>query len=477
MQGKHLFILLLTFMLLLLVTCSKAQSGHYWTQQYGNKSLLLGGAVTGSVSDLGSVYYNPGFIALTKNPSFMITAKLLQFTNVNVKNGLGDNIDLNKNSLSATPGLIAGIFTIPFLPKSKFAYSYLTRRSHNIDFVYRTNSISDILPSEGKEDFSANINIQSISKEYWSGWSWSYPLNKNMAIGISNFMSITNSKSLLDVNISAITEDKHIVSSKKIHQYEFNNYGMIFKISYAVKYPKFSAGISITPPKINILGKGYMFVNNVFNGADSIHTPNLTNTYEGDYQQNIDAKLKSPLSIAIGVGYKLSNLNLHASIEWFDKVNKYTIMEPSVKYGQSTNNKITSNIVDELSSVVNGGFALEYKFKDLFHFYSGISTDFSAVIDNIDLINDSKNDIYYSTYRANIFHYSGGFGFKIKQVSITLGVAFNTGSDNISSPANLPGSNSYEYSSSENATLRINTWKLLFGFSTPISKKGNINKN
>ena len=321
MQIKFSFILSI-LILVLFLNSSIAQNGNYWTQQYGNKSLLLGGAVTGSVSDLGSVYYNPGFIALTENPSFMITAKLLQLNNINIENGLGDNKDLNKTSFSAAPGLIAGVFTLPFFSKSKFAYSYLTRRTHNLDFVYKTQAMSDILPFEGEEDFSANVNLHSISKEYWGGWSWSYPLTENMAVGLSNFISVTNTKSLLDVNISAITADQHIVTSKQMQQYEFNDYGMIFKFAYAIKYPKFSAGITITPPKIHILGSGYMYTHNAFSGADSIYTPSKVDLYEADYQEDLQSKLRSPLSIAMGAGYKINKLTLHFSIEWFDKVKK-----------------------------------------------------------------------------------------------------------------------------------------------------------
>ena len=60
------------------------QNSHYWGLQYGNKSLLLSGAVTGSVTDLGAVYYNPGFIALHENPAFEISAKVMQYNTIKV---------------------------------------------------------------------------------------------------------------------------------------------------------------------------------------------------------------------------------------------------------------------------------------------------------------------------------------------------------------------------------------------------------
>jgi hypothetical protein len=37
-----------------------AQDSQWWTNQYGNRARLLGGAVIGSARDLSAVYYNPG---------------------------------------------------------------------------------------------------------------------------------------------------------------------------------------------------------------------------------------------------------------------------------------------------------------------------------------------------------------------------------------------------------------------------------
>ena len=50
--------------LTLLTARAYAQTAHYWTDQYGSRSRLLGGAVIGSVDDLAAVYYNPARLAL-----------------------------------------------------------------------------------------------------------------------------------------------------------------------------------------------------------------------------------------------------------------------------------------------------------------------------------------------------------------------------------------------------------------------------
>ncbi len=55
---------------LLLISRLTAQDGHYWTQQYGTRSMLLNGSVIGGVEDLGAVYYNPARLSQIDNPVF-----------------------------------------------------------------------------------------------------------------------------------------------------------------------------------------------------------------------------------------------------------------------------------------------------------------------------------------------------------------------------------------------------------------------
>jgi len=449
-----------------------AQSSHYWTQQYGNKSLLLGGAVSGSVSDLGAVYYNPGFLALQENSAFVLTAKLLQFTNIKIESGLGENIDLEQNNLGNAPGLIAGIFEFKFLPKSKFAYVYLTRRTHDIDFIYRTQGMVDALPnSPGKEEFSSEIILASKSREYWGGWTWSYPLTEHTSIGVSNFFAITSTKSIVNIDLSAMSVDNHVVDINRKRKYEFLNYGMIWKLGYAIKYPNFTAGIAITAPKINIGGNGFMFNKNTAAGMDTNYTVTGEDYFDADLQEDIPVKLKSPLSIAIGAGYTIEKLTFHFSAEWFDKINKYTIMDVAPYKSQTSGKYINNTIVDELKSVVNAGVALEYKISTYYLFYAGFATDFSAVASGPSLYSDQTKEMIYSSFRANIYHFSGGLGMEFDKLHITLGMAYNYGIDYISRPVDLPdGGDGPIFESDETATLKVSNWKLLFGFSLPVSK-------
>ena len=78
-----IFFLILSFIL-------QAQEGNYRFNNFGNRSILLAGNVTGSVSDLGLTYYNPSFLAESENVGFSLNAKAYQLVNFKLDNVLND---------------------------------------------------------------------------------------------------------------------------------------------------------------------------------------------------------------------------------------------------------------------------------------------------------------------------------------------------------------------------------------------------
>ncbi len=57
-----------------------SQGGHYWSEQYGTRSILMSGSVIGGTEDLGAVYYNPGRLALIENAAFLLSANLYELS-------------------------------------------------------------------------------------------------------------------------------------------------------------------------------------------------------------------------------------------------------------------------------------------------------------------------------------------------------------------------------------------------------------
>lgn len=66
---------------------SLAQDTNYWSNQYGPRSMLLGGAVIGSVTDMSATYYNPGALGYIENPELLLSANTYQIETLGVKDG------------------------------------------------------------------------------------------------------------------------------------------------------------------------------------------------------------------------------------------------------------------------------------------------------------------------------------------------------------------------------------------------------
>ena len=79
----------ITKLILLLLPFLCFGQGYYNSENFGNRSLLLSGNVTGSVDDLGLTYYNPARIALLESPSFSINAKAYQVNSLKLENVFG----------------------------------------------------------------------------------------------------------------------------------------------------------------------------------------------------------------------------------------------------------------------------------------------------------------------------------------------------------------------------------------------------
>jgi len=443
-----------------------AQTAHYWSQQYGNRSLLLGGAVIGSVDDIGAVYYNPGFLVFQENAeSFVITAKVLQFTSVRMDNGLGEDIDLEKNQLGNSSGLVAGTFRLNFLPQSRFAYVALTRHSRTIDLRYRNQQSFDILPmNPGVEDFTSDIVLNLDGTEIWGGIAWSHPLGEHLSMGISNYMAVSHIHSLLNIDLNAQGVDQDVMVLNRIRNYDYLHFGMIFKGGLALKYPKFTAGLVITPPKINIFGRGYMYTKTVVAGTQTGYVNFEEDFYESGYQQDIPVVLKSPWAIGAGAGYALQKFSFHLSTEWFSKVDKYTVMEPEVFIGQSSGEAVINRVVDELYMVINAGLGIKYQLNENYDLYMGFSTDFSAASPDSKTFADLESEIYNSSNQANFYHFSGGTVFNLNRLHITLGLAYNYGIDYLEPPVELPDSQVLSENESSPTSLKISNWRLLLGF-------------
>lgn len=137
-------ILLLGFLFFLFQHLSFGQQANYKFNIFGNRSILLAGNVTGSVTDLGLSYYNPARLTELKTTGFAINAKAYQLSSITLTNIFGEASKVSNSNFDGVPSMAGATFN---LFGTRFAYTFLTKLDTDTNLNYNTDMMSDGLES------------------------------------------------------------------------------------------------------------------------------------------------------------------------------------------------------------------------------------------------------------------------------------------------------------------------------------------
>ncbi len=459
----------LFFILILYYGFCNAQDGHYWGNHFGTSSNLLSGVVIGSVNDLGAVYYNPGRLGMMKNPSFLISTKVYQLEKIKLEDALGEDRDLKDNNFNSVPELAAISFGLKKFPKHRFAFSSLTRRQSEFNILTRTDvNIDNSTSGLDSELVTGEVRINTNIKEDWFGATWSYKLNSKVSFGITNFLVKRRKSDFFNVRFQALTKDNDLVIFNRNRDFNMNNFGLLFKGGLAFDFSPITFGLVITTPMINLSGNGNYLYEDIFSGIDTDNDGEYDNIFSSNYQQDIDATYKSPWAIGVGAGYNIGNSTIHFSVEWYDKVKEYTLLDPEPFDRQSDGESINVKVIDDLDSVINLGAGIDLHLSDSLSVFASFATDFSAVKEGASNFLETEDVTSNSAVTTNFYHFTGGSSFIVKKIDFTLGIGYIFGKQIIRRPVNLPDEeNEPIFEENASSTLHLSRWKFIVGFNIP----------
>jgi len=442
-----------------------AQDAHYWTEQFGTKSMLLSNSVVGVVDDLGAVYYNPARLGLADNPAFVISGKVYELNKQTIHNATGDDPNATKrtNKFGGAPSLVAGTFSIKGWDNHHFAYAFLTRRwmdskiSGGIDSY---GELVEILP--GEEFFSGAINAGKNFNEEYIGGSWSYSGNEKFSIGVTGFLNIRDQSASVMTQLQAYNySDLVLYQNRKA--YSFKNYGILFKLGFAADLDPVQLGLTITTPTIALKGNGTFSYEQYLAGVSSEEVVYVRNIQEG-----VESIYKTPFSIAAGLGFKLWGGKIMCTGEYYHKIANYSIMQGSAFEGQSTGLEITPQLEDQLSSVFNIGVGYNFVISEQINGYLSYSTDYSAAVNSNNNFDDFSMDLQASTFFSNINHYGGGIVMNFTRAEITLGTTLAKAKYQILQPIDFPdGDGGSIVDPNKYSDVSWNRWRFIIGISIP----------
>jgi hypothetical protein len=442
-----------------LVPLAQPQDSHYWTNQYGTRATLLGGAVIGSVLDLSGTYYNPGGMSLIKDPETLMATKVIQYPHVSLVGNGRESIPFNSANLGPAPSLVAGTFKFRGLGKHWFGYSYLSRQDVRLGVSVSSTGTRDILPdAPGSEKYVTQFRLEEKMSEPWFGLTWSYKVRKNTGVGVSQYIAVRTHRASIQTLVEALTSENRVAMALGARQYHYQNIRILWKIGLAFDFKWATMGLTLTTPGLTLSGTGSTGVNSTVVALDMDGDGDGDDFLAADYRDRQPAAFRSPFSLAAGLTFKLQKVRVYWSAEWFAHISSYTVVDAAEFAAQSTGEMLSTDVTQELAAALNMGIGLEWVYSPRFKGYASLTTDESAKKPGT-ATNISLTD-------WNIHHIITGAEVAINKSAFTVGLGYSFGNREIGSRPDILEREELDgfWDPFEGLKFRYSTYKLIVGF-------------
>lgn len=371
---------LLIIPLFFLLISGYSQDSHYWTNQFGTRAALLGGAVIGGTPDNSSIYYNPAQIGFIDNKHLGVSANAYEWDKLSMPNGAGSGQGLRSSSIQSLPLIISGVVKLDKYPKHTLGYCMLTKDQSGIKTSARVDDFRDILSngySPGAEDYIAEYSLKTSLYDVLAGWGYGYKVNDQLAVGFGNYGSYRSYHYDAFEMVKAIPVDSGVFNTKtssltQSQSVELYTVRTFFKGGISLDLGKLKLGLCATSPSIHVYGRSTLLADISLNNCDYFNNGTLIGFTADDRQEDLRAIYKSPASVAIGGSYDWGRTTLCLSLEWFDHVKNYPMVTPENKpfVRPAGSNYLTSDqflgVVDEKKSILNLVIGIEQKINEVY---------------------------------------------------------------------------------------------------------------
>lgn len=408
-----------------LVLCAfgpaRAQDAQYWTNDYGNRARLLGGAMVGSASDLSAVYYNPGRLALLESAGAFLTGYVFNYDHLSLTNPVAPGDGVTSSRFDAIAALIAGELRFGFLGDSRLAYSFMNRH----DFDIRLNEeviLEDPDPVEAPdlELLAGSLGYETRLSEYWAGFTWAKPLGGGLGLGISTFVSVRSQRARSIVDFQELTDQGEATVLSRLRGYSYDSWRVLPKIGLGWESEPWSLGVTVTTPGVKLWGSGDETLSSSLVGQVERPDGTLPTYIAVDSQEDIPSTFNSPWSVAVGAAYLFSSATrAHVSAEWFASNNR-TILDAEPFAPQTGGEPLDPSVYLEMKALANVGIGVEHIFSEKLTSYASFRTDFSGAREPI------PTETTFAIW--DLFHLGAGVQATVGRSDFTLGLMYSHGS-------------------------------------------------
>ncbi len=399
-----------------------AQDAQYWTYQYGTRATLLGGAVIGSVLDISAAFYNPGGLALIDDPELVATSRVIEASGVSIERQDDALFDLSQLRLDMAPGFFGGILPFSFLGDDHvLGYSMFTR------YFMKSDLNSFLVGTAVHPVDSVAINIfgefrlENRLSETWIGLTWSHQVSGPTGIGASLFVSSRSQEGESRSSLQGLTAGEAGAVSSRQNLYTYWNYGVLLKTGATFEYQKTSFGLTLTTPRLSVLGQGKMVSQASSFGQDLDLDGVPDPTFAAIVAEDLKATSKSSWAFGFGASRSFGNARIHLTAEYFTALETYDILPPQSTISIPGGDTVTVRVQHTLDDVLNVGAGVEYEVSPVVSTFLAFRTDFSAKRPGV------AGDVSISSW--DIFFGTVGVALTIGPASLNLGLAYGGGGD------------------------------------------------
>lgn len=386
-----------------------AQDAHYWSVKYGPRASLLGGAVIGSVNDVSATFYNPGGLAMADSLGFAISLSAFERKATVVEDAVaGEDVSLSSTRVASS--MLGGSIKGPESGRDVIAYSIITRQRAR-------NSVSAVVigtPTLPVEALAGEVSVKRNASERWFGVSWAHAVWPNFGIGATGFFTTRFDKRASNLTLAG-SEAGQGVTSTRVREFDYSDYGLIAKFGALLDYGSFAAGLTLTAPSLSLFGSGKMIYVDVDVRDEPGGDPPLIAL---DGPSGLDATHRKPLSVGVGMRGGRGSFQVYGSAEWFAAVDAYDVIRSGPFDPQLGTGQFEYVVTDERASVLNWAVAVEGPVAERVTIYASYGTDKSSQ-------DGSGSNLVVAAW--DIETVSLGADFRIAGRSLTLGGAFGWG--------------------------------------------------
>ncbi|NMC64386.1 MAG: hypothetical protein GYA55_14575 [SAR324 cluster bacterium] len=476
MRWPRIFLSLVVLALLLLNSAS-AQDNNYWTNQFGLRSNLMGGAVVGGVRDASAGFYNPGALPFVSDPSINVNANAYKVESFKLNNAAGTNENLDSDQVSVVPLLVAGTLTFDNAPDHYLGWSFLTRNSMSMNASLRSDVVADVMNNSyfpGPEDYIGQVLVDNTLQEYWGGLSYGYKVNDSWALGITNFLALRDQETNATQAARAVNKafSTNVASTDTFNTMDYWNLRLLWKMGVAGNIGNWKLGFAATTPSLDLVGDGTVYRDLTIQNIDMSGDGIPESIVASDRQDGLDATWRSPASLSGGVEYAFSEqTKAGVSAEYFFKQNRYNVIMPKPRDFVRPTGAIPGwdsaeflRVAYQADPVFNVAAGIEQKLSCDWTGFIGFRTDYSAYKEGPAEFGGFQPGIS----KWDLYHVTTGAIYKHERSELGLGITYSWGSsDDYKQLANFGNANeqSLLLGTTEQTSADYSSIGLMIGYS------------